>query len=381
MSSSDWDLSAMRPPVLRDNHHQHSMSANMAPFYANRTNIPSYYSTGEGSVPQGSNNYNNSLTAPLYSPNLQPWRRQHSHGSLSFVPSPRPEQSEYTTSQQPRRPDRAPVCISPFRSVSRMKQPFQLMLPTSPSCENGSSSKRESRASRQISGSHPLRTWRSDHNLLHSSFETFGLLPSPPLSDSRTSHPSSSSAYFSPKPDSDTEKDVEATKACGCIPVKLCESCNVSKPETREERQNKTGGITNVHMAHSTLVKQYEDASESKSTPPFTATETATASPSIGTTEDDVSDAPANSQRTRAGTVSSQASWVPDNFSYCQNWLQGVETMDVKDEKSKELSRRKFQIVQVEAKVTPSPPPDVKDVVSTCPRKLSLNLTDLIYRS
>lgn len=370
MSSSDWGLSAMRPPVLRDNYHQHSLSANMAPFYANRNNIPSYYSTGKNSMPQGTNNNNNNLTAPRYSPNLQPWRRQHSHGSLSFVPSPRPEQSEYTTSQQPRRPaDRAPVCISPFRSVSRMKQPFQLMLPTSPSCENGSSSKKESRTSRQMSGSHPLRTWRSDHNLLNASLETFGLLPSPPLSDSRTSHLSSSSAYFSPKPGSDTGKDGESAKACGCVPGKLCESCDTPKPETREEGEKKTGGITNVHMAHSTLVKQYEDASESESTLPSTATETATASPSLGATEDDVLGAPAKSQRTRAETASNQASWVPDNFSYCQNWLQGVETMDVKDQKSKELSRRKFQIVQVEAKVTPSSPPDVKDVVSTCPRK------------
>lgn len=329
----------MRPPAPRDNYHQHSLSANMVPSYANR-NMPPYY-MNENLMPHSKNfnhHSNTSPSAPRYSPNLRPWRRQHSHSSLSFMTSPRPEQSEYTTSQQPRRPaDRTPVCVSPFRSVRRMKQPFQLMLPASPACES-------------------TATFAKEPRRLH---------PSPSLSDSRESHPSSSSTYFSPKPGSESENEPDFNITCSCAPGgKICDNCNVQQsPQIQNEEQKRTGEITNVHMAHSTLIKQYEDANSNandrEATPPSAETES-TPSPNSGETgkEDTLS----RLQRARAGTTSTQASWVPDNFSYCQNWLQGVETMDVKDEKSKELSRRKFQIVQV------SPPPskhDVKDVVSS----------------
>lgn len=119
-------------------------------------------------------------------------------------------------------------------------------------------------------------------------------------------------------------------------------------------------------MAHSTLVKQYGDATANdRETMPSSAEVESTPSPKSDEAGEE--DTLGRLQRARAGTTSTQTSWVPDNFSYCQNWLQGVETMDVKDEKSREHSRRKFQIVQVEDKITPSPPPsshDVKDVVS-----------------
>lgn len=137
-------------------------------------------------------------------------------------------------------------------------------------------------------------------------------------------------------------------------------------PQVQNEEQKRTGEITNVHMAHSTLIKQYEDANansnsnDREATPSSAETESTTPSPNCGETGEE--ETLGRLQRARAGTTSTQASWVPDNFSYCQSWLQGVETMDVKDEKSRELSRRKFQIVQV------SPPPskhDVKDVVSS----------------
>lgn len=354
----------MRPTVHRDNYHQHSLSANMVPSYANR-NVSPYYLTNENPMSNST-----SPSAPRYSPNLRPWRRQHSHSSLSFMTSPRPEQSEYTTSQQPRRPaDRRPVCVSPFRSVRRMKQPFQLMLPTSPACESTATFGMDPKASGQPSGNNTLRTWRSDHNLMSESLETFGLLPSPSLSDSRESHPSFSSQYFSPKPESESENEHEFTKSCGCIPgEKSCDSCDARRPpETQDGEQKRAGEITNVHFAHSTLVKQCEEANAGarETTPSSAETEFTTPSPNSDETgEEDASDSPYNKQRARAGTTSTQASWVPDNFSYCQNWLQGVETMDVRDEKSKELSRRKFQIVQVQDKVTPAANHDVKDVVS-----------------
>lgn len=335
----------MRPPAPRDNCHQHSLSANMVPSYANR-DIPPYY-MNENRMPHSNNsshqhhhnnNNNTSPSAPRYSPNLRPWRRQHSHSSLSFMTSPRLDQSEYTTSQQPRRTaDRTPVCISPFRSVRRMKQPFQLMLPASPACES-------------------TATFAKEPRRLH---------PSPSLSDSRESHPSSSSTYFSPKLGSESENEPEFNITCGCTPgEKICDNCNVQSPQIQDEEQNRTGEITNVHMAHSTLIKQYEDANansnDREATPSSAETESTTPLPNSEETGEE--DTLGRLQRARAGTTSTQASWVPDNFSYCQNWLQGVETTDVKDGKSRELSRRKFQIVQV------SPPPskhDVKDVVGS----------------
>lgn len=354
MASINWDHLVARPPIRRESSHQHSLSANMAVSYLNR-NIPSCYMTDD--PPMAHNNNNNSsdnLSAPRYAPHPRPWRRQHSHSGLSFVPSPRPEQAEYTTSQQqPRRPaDRGPACISPFRSVRRMKQPFQLMLPGSPTCDHAP---KEPKPSRQPSGSHGLRTWRSDNNLISASLETFGLLPSPSLSDSRGSHPSSSSAYFSPRPDSEYEKDRESVDTCDCVPEKGHYGCaNVHEPEKSGE-QNGTHEITNMHMAHDSLVKQYDTKSQE-------ATCGMASSPNVQ------GERP-NPPRERATTVSSQASWAPDNFSYCQNWLQSVETMDSKDVKSKEANRRKCQIVQVQNRIaSESPSPanhNVKDVVST----------------
>ena len=368
MSISHWDHPVARPTMRRESSHHHSLSANMAVSYLNR-NIPSYYMTNESQMASNNSNGSDSPSAPRYSPNPRPWRRQHSHSGLSFVSSPRPEQSEYTTSQQPRRPaDRGPACISPFRSVRRMKQPFQLMLPASPPCDHAS---KESKPSRQPSGGYGSRTWRPDHNLMNASLETFGLLPSPPLSDSRESHPSTSSAYFSPKPDSEYEKDRESTDTCDCAPgTKACDGCDVPKPKEQSEEQNGKSETTTVHMAHSTLVKQCD--AKDGSTPPSSGTDATASSPNPeAMVRGNESESVAAIQRARATTASSQVSWAPDNFSYCQNWLQGVETMDAKDEKSKEANRRKFQIVQVQDKMAsanPSPANhDVKDVVSTFP--------------
>ena len=72
-----------------------------------------------------------------WSPTYQPRRRTSRHypTSLSFVPAPTLPRAEFHDHSMPlpRRPaDRGASCISPFRSVRRMKEPFQLMLPTSP---------------------------------------------------------------------------------------------------------------------------------------------------------------------------------------------------------------------------------------------------------
>ncbi|KAF7179795.1 hypothetical protein CNMCM7691_008845 [Aspergillus felis] len=265
----------------------------------------------------------------------------------------RPEQlPDHATTQSRRPADRGPVCISPFRSVRRMKEPFQLRLPGSPSLENITAAARESKAARPMSGNRTLRTWRSDMNLMASSLETFGLLPSPPLSDFRESRPSTSSTYFSPKPDSEMEAGERRMKHCGCIPeFNSCDACDGARGKVTKAEENATQEPTNVHAAYSNLVKRCE-SDEGRYTPASTDSER-TLSPSefsdielpeVGKASSCVVPA----QRSRTGTVSSEgSSWMPSNLSYFERWLQGVPgTLDVKDERSKELNRRKCQIVQ-----------------------------------
>ncbi|OJJ34187.1 hypothetical protein ASPWEDRAFT_29351 [Aspergillus wentii DTO 134E9] len=321
------------------------MSANPDPSSYVTRNVPSYYGAAEDSITSG----NNSSSSPRYSPNFhQSWRRQHSQSSLSFMPSaPRPEHSEYTTSQSRRQGDRGPICISPFRSVRRMKQPFQLVLPTSPSIDSSPSLGKESRTSRRLSGNPTLRTWRSDGNLMVKGL--FSLLPSPPLSDSPVSHPSPcpSSTYFSPKPESEPENDEVVTNPCGCRPeAKLCDTCSSPQPESQVEDQ-KTNDTTNVQLTHSTLVEQC--GPEKSQTEPTQDEPVIMESPVIppgleAPSRRNISGSYSQTQRSRATTVSSDTSWMPSSFSNCENWLQGVpiENMDVE----KGFNRRKIQIVE-----------------------------------
>ncbi|GAQ04779.1 hypothetical protein ALT_2100 [Aspergillus lentulus] len=232
-----------------------------------------------------------------------------------------------------------------------MKEPFQLRLPSSPSLENITAAARESKAARPMSGNQTLRTWRSDMNLA-SSLETFGLLPSPPLSDSRESRPSTSSTYFSPKPDSEMEAGERRMKHCGCIPdFNSCDACDGARGKVSKAEERATREPTNVHAAYSNLVKRCE-SDEGRFTPASTDSER-TLSPSefsdielpeLGTASSCV----VTAQRSRTGTISSEgSSWMPSNLSYFERWLQGVPgTLDMKDERSKELNRRKCQIVQ-----------------------------------
>ncbi|KAF7591854.1 hypothetical protein BBP40_001051 [Aspergillus hancockii] len=353
MSSSDYDHPDMNINTQFP-HHQYAYSTNNIPTYANKS-TSSYYVTNEYPAAQGNN-----MAYPRYSPAVpvQPWRRQQTQSSLSFVPStsPRLEQSEYTIAQPKRSTDRvSPPPVSPFRSVRRMKQTFQLRLPSSPSLESIQAAARESRLSRPSSGNQPLRTWRSDQNLTTTSMETFGLLPSPPLSDSRTSQPSPSSAYFSPKPDSDVDTEHWTPKSSVYTPTTVS-SDMYSAPRTELEPKRKSRETTNVHMAHSNLMKQYS-TNDGKLTPVSLEsprmTSPASSSDVEGFGKRTFSASSRASQRSRSGTVSSEGScWAPGNLSYCESWLQGapLEVGSV-GERTKESNRRKFQIVQK------SPPP------------------------
>lgn len=341
------------------------------------------------------------ITEPMpsprrWSPTYQPRRRTSRHypSSLSFFPAPTLPQAELHehSLSLPRRPgDRGPSVISPFRSVRRMKEPFPLMLPSSPvsasspvsvSCDGAPPfpTRPTAQPSKPPAG-HALRTWRSDQNLTSASMAAFGLLPSPPISESRPASTGPEASYFECKSDqkpSETDR-VESTEH---IP-ELSNTTEADKQpdetdhvnlshDTAEEvttsdeqspyqayrpvdwqvksTEKKRTDVTNVHEAHSNLMRQCEETLAASPTPKKSDTEEPTPVTSPASLHDSQASMPAASprpQRRRATTVSSEASWIPSNFSYCETWLQGVplDPLD-KDDNPKEFNRRKFQIIE-----------------------------------
>ncbi|KKK16487.1 hypothetical protein ARAM_000408 [Aspergillus rambellii] len=349
MSSMDCEIAKVQFKSHHNHDRHNTMATSPVPTYVNRS-APTYSITAQDPASHG-----NSLASPRYSPNVQPWRRQQAQSSLSFIPStsPRSEQSEYTTSQLKHSKDRGAACVSPFRSVRRMKEPFQLRLPASPTSENNPSFSKESRVTPVPSQTRTLRTWRSDQNLVSSSLETFGLLPSPPLSDTRASQPSPSSTYFSLKAGSELDNDQDQSKECICFPgAQSCGICDPRSHATEVDDRNNSFRTTNVHMAHSNLVRQWE-SDDGELTPALTESERmsspATYSDLGSVGKRNFSGFSAVTQRSRSGTVSSEGSWVPSSLSYCETWLQGAPPMEGtgdKSGKSNGFNRRKFQIVQ-----------------------------------
>lgn len=341
------------------------------------------------------------LSPRRWSPTYQPRRRSRQFpNSLSFMP--RSERHEHATSLSRRPADQSPVCISPFRSVRRMKEPFQLMLPSSPasasspastSCDGGPpfapKSKRESKPPSGLA----LRTWRSDQNLTSASLAAFGLLPSPPISDSRPASTRPDSSYFESqdetqwddkgsqngtgeqKPPSDSvnepnesseqsiahlmddpmEAPADGPPGEPTLPFEHEEKIHYRayRPpgwtKHSEEQQRRTE-VTNVHEAHSTLIRQCKEstADNPAATVPDEHPSPVTSPVSARSTKAELPGSSPRPQRPRTATVSSEASWIPTNFSYCQTWLQGVpsDALDDKGNTPKEFNRRKFQIVE-----------------------------------
>ncbi|KAL4783032.1 hypothetical protein BJX76DRAFT_270582 [Aspergillus varians] len=344
--SADYEIAGWRPRPHHNHQRHHTVAASQVPSYVNRS-VPTYSLAGQEQIPYASN-----LAAPRYSPNVQPWKRQQPQSSLSFIPStsPRSEQSEYTASHPRRAADRGTACISPFRSVQKMKEPFQLRLPTSPSFDHSSAPTRESKGTPRPPENRTLRAWRSHQNFTTSSMDTFGLLPSPPLSDSQPSHASPASTYFS-KSASETEHD-RKTEDCICLrQTTPCNRCTPQTPGTDVSAQDYSGEATNVHMAHSTFVRQCQLGS-GQLTP--TTTDSGCMSPPATCSDEDstgkrnFSGSSDGTQRSRSGTASSEGSWVPSSLSYCETWLQGAPVDSAEDEAGKAMvsNRRKFQIVQ-----------------------------------
>ncbi|KAJ5520128.1 hypothetical protein N7463_000581 [Penicillium fimorum] len=299
-----------------------------------------------------------------WSPTYVPRRRSRQMPSLSFVASPampRIESQDLSASISRRPTDRGPACMSPFRSVRRMKEPFQLMLPTSPASLDGPAPIFPEKLSRpsKAPADHTLRTWRSDQNLNCGSLEGFGLLPSPPITESRPASAGPELSYFDaqssdesgPSGDRKAEKDQSDTPRPGrsTTPptLEIGERIQYTAYRPPDWNNQPRTDVMNVHEAHSEFVRQCESSN---------AQESEAHSPKKPGTPKSVKPerllVPGSSprpQRPRTGTVSSEASWVPSNFSYCERWLQGVPVDKVNDRNSstKEFNnRRKFQIVE-----------------------------------
>ncbi|KAL1963775.1 hypothetical protein VTN77DRAFT_7841 [Rasamsonia byssochlamydoides] len=305
--------------------------------------------------------------APPFSPSSvysQASRTSRSYGSLSFLPSTsyRSESADQPFASSRRITERPPVYISPFRSVRQMREPFQLKLPSSPSFENhnsSASSKEQPRTLQSPIGLRPLRSCRSDQHLVGGALESFGLLPSPSLSDSRIQSKPDSSP---PKREIQRDERQSATIMCSCTPPdRLCELCVVSS----YEGQMTAGSMeppkdTDMTTEPANVVDEERQEVDEKpeepvtnvmeSIPPGNPVPNPTSTPLTQFTE--FKSSPGSSgkskKRTRTGTVSSSASWTPGDLSYCERWLQGVplDTPERKDEKAREANRRKCQIVQ-----------------------------------
>lgn len=219
--------------------------------------------------------------------------------SFSFLPPTayRSEQTEYSGQQAGRPIERTPIYVSPFRSVRRMKEPFPLVLPTSPSFESSVSNRKETKTLQSPIGLRDLRHCRSDQHLAP---ESPDFLPNPRLSGSHASDAFPSTGCISPKRNVDIGKTSE-TNTCACTPGSRVKGGSPSSSTDSSE--------TGMSCEASSKLKK----------------------------------------RTRTDTISSEASWMPGSLSYFETWLQGVpmeESPGHENPKSKEANRRKFQIVQ-----------------------------------
>lgn len=324
-------------------------------------NLPSYHEVSHNPNTQCDDR------PPRYSPTNQTWTRSQSHSPPPSISSSvaRPEQAGYTTLRSRRlAAENMPLSISPFRSVQRMKRPFELRLPASPKSPTAKEEK-DSRASPRSFG---LRSWRSDQNLMAASLDAFGILPSPPLSDSRVSKTSPSSPCSPATSRFPSADNSEATEGCDHKQTdKPCDCPLDSKPQdTLVEGDQTPCESMHVHMVHSSFVNRETSEDHFSHDPSNTEhTTTATETQPTESEKETAPDSSTEGQRTRADTESSDASWLPSNLSYCETWLQGVpvEMMDAGGQNSKDefANRRKFQIIQK------SPPPSVEsfDVVAS----------------
>lgn len=322
-------------------HYGHAWSTNELPHTTCKP--PSYDVATSNPIAQSGH------ASPRYSPTVQSWARSRLPSPPLSIPSStaRPVHSEHTSSQTRRLPaEHAPAPLSPFRSVQRMKRPFQLKLPASPT-------RKDAKASPSSPRPMALRTWRSDQNLMATSLEAFGISPNSPRSDSYVSRSSPASPYFPPKGGPHSANENEASQACDYKHTEKPSRDSLSrKAETFAGEEHSPRDVVNAHVSRSHFVNPSE-SNESHSIHAEANTEEIPSVPAVPQIDEaekrNVPKSYTDKQRKRTGTVSSDASWISNNFSYCETWLQGVpETGDSQGRNSRDgfANRRKFQIVQ-----------------------------------
>lgn len=204
-----------------------------------------------------------------------------------------------------------------------------------------------------------LRTWSSDQNLASASLEAFGLLPSPPISESRPGSAAAEESYFDSKPESDTNTEVEtvdedATPGIEEPPKNIDLDEKVTYKAYRPpgwedtEQDQRMTDVKNVHEAHSHFVRHCESIDETGPDIIEDPKAISAASPEPKTEQVSILGSSPRVHRARTATMSSEASWVPSNFSYCERWLQCVphDMLEGQDDHPPEFNRRKFRIVE-----------------------------------
>lgn len=279
----------------------------------------SHYS---GRIKTNSQNYK----PPFLSSTCSPSRRAgRSHG---WPPSLSP------TAHRSEAIERA-VCISPFRSVRQMKEPFQLKLPVSPSHEGHRSSMGLARQSSGNKGQprtlsspiefKPKRPCVSSQDLSSSTLKTIGLLPSPSFSE----------PCKRPEPGYSGMSQCDEIKQSNPLNEEFGVALTSSPP--RHAEQDRPQLESESVKAHD--MERMASTAESQFPPHMNSFEVQSSSFPIE-----------HKTRDRTGTTSSAASWAPSNLKKCESWLQGVptETSELEDEKTREMNRRKIQIIQQE---------------------------------
>lgn len=239
------------------------------------------------------------------------------------------------TAHRPEPFERA-ICISPFRSVRQMKEPFPLKLPISPSSESLSSNMGPSREANSHKGqprtlSSPIefnqkRSCHSSQDLAAGALETFGLLPSPSFSEPCTR----------PEPGHSEKPQCEEVLEQSNTPNEDL-GVPLTSPRLGHTEQGRPQLESETAKAHD--IERMSSAPENQMSPHMNPSEMQSPRFQIE-----------NKTRDRTGTTSSAASWAPSNLRKCESWLQGVpmETSDPEDEKAREVNRRKIQIIQQE---------------------------------
>lgn len=285
--------------------------------------------------------------------------RSHSQRGLSFIPtaSPRSEPAAARSSSQHRRcADRGSVYISPFRSVRRMRRPFPLVLPTSPSFDSGGFNHRDPNSARSSNGLQTLRAWRSDQNLVSANKETFGLLPSPPLTDPKSTVATPKMEDFSAQHASEKDPQSEPLQSRYSVDSSDLAMEDLHSIHIAMGTQVVAGEITSVHLAHSSMAgrEPVEDqaVTDSERVMPIMASQASQSARSAvcahDTQERTAFEGLRPENRPRNDTVSSESStWRPSNLTYCEQWLQGVrEGHQNRGAERPTDANRRFQIVE-----------------------------------